>query len=62
MDIAPADDGRTTIELEERELKLLVTALERSLFLDIPPHMQGATMEFAERLLRALGQGELSQD
>ena len=62
MEIVPADDGGATITLDERELRLLAAALERSLFLDIPPHMQGATMEFAERLLRGLGQGELGQD
>lgn len=62
MQITPEPAGGARIALEARELTLLTTALERALFMDTPPHLQGATMDFAERLLRALKPGDLSAD
>lgn len=62
MQIEQLDGGGGRLEFDARELRLLATALERALFMDTPPHLQGATMDFAERLLRALKPGELSAD
>ena len=56
------EGGGVRVALDAREAKLLATALERALFIDTPPHLQGATMDFAERLLRALKPGDLAAD
>ena len=62
MEVAPTSDGGTTLTLTSREVMLLRTALERALFLDTPPHVQGATMDLAEELLRMLGESGLNQE
>lgn len=55
MDVERLGDGGVRVVLSPRETVLLRTALERAAFLDIPPHLQGAAVDFAEALLRKLG-------
>ena len=45
---------RTRIELSVQEVRLLRRALERALFMDIPPQEQPEMVAFASRTLDAL--------
>ncbi len=54
MKVEPESGGGVRITLSARETLLLRTALERASFMDTPVQLQGPTLDFAERLLKAL--------
>ncbi|MEZ0229357.1 MAG: hypothetical protein ACAI25_12080 [Planctomycetota bacterium] len=54
MKIAKA--GKTaTITLDDRELQLLMWALERANFIDTPPEKQEEILDFAAKALEQIG-------
>ncbi|MCI0340551.1 MAG: hypothetical protein L0216_05295 [Planctomycetales bacterium] len=54
MKVDPEPGGGARVVLTAREVLLLRTALERASFVDTPVQLQGPTLDFAERLLKAL--------
>lgn len=55
MDVNPSDSGGLTLQLEAAEVRRLEVALQRALFMDVPPHQLGGALDFADRLLKAIG-------
>jgi hypothetical protein len=51
-------DAALTVVLEQREVELFRTAVERALFIDTPPHLQSATMDLLHELLEKLQAAE----
>lgn len=62
MDVNPSDAGGVTVQLDAHEVRSLEVALQRALFMDVPPHKLGAALDLADQLLKALGGGGIGDE